>query len=291
MEEINILVIEDKKEEAAFLEESLQSQGYKVWLASSAEEGLKLFKAALFTVVVTELHMRGMNGVEITKELLKIKPNISIVVITAYSFVSSAVEAMEKGAYGYITKPFNPTEINIVLQRAVERFYLLSSDEDRKQFAELSIKDPLTGVYNRRFLKIYIPNRLSLMKRTVEKFSILLADIDYFKKYNDTKGHLAGDELLRKLCSLFRESLRPEDVIFRYGGEEFLIFLDHADKRNAPIVAERIRNLVNLYMPTTISIGVGTYPDDGGDLDDLISKVDGALYKAKELGRNRVCLA
>lgn len=288
MEEINILLIEDKKKDAAFLEEALHFLGYKVWLASGGEEGIKLVKSVPFVVVLTELRMSGMNGVEVTKEILKIKPNISVVVITAYSFISSAVEAMKEGAHGYITKPFNHSEIDIVIQRAVERFYLLSSDEDKKQFAELSIKDPLTGVYNRRFLKIYVPNKMSLMKRMSEKFSMLLVDIDHFKEYNDKNGHLLGDELLRKLCKLFEESIRLEDVVFRYGGEEFLIFLEHTDKKNAHMVAERIRNLVSLYIPTTISIGVGTYPDDEQNFDNLLSKVDQALYKAKELGRNRV---
>jgi diguanylate cyclase (GGDEF)-like protein len=290
MEEINVLVIEDKSEEAIFLESTLQSQGYKVWVDSTGEEAVRLFKTAPFAVVFTELHMLGMNGIEITKELIKIRPNVSVIVITAYPFISSAIEAMEAGAYGYITKPFNPTEINIVLERAIERFYFLSSDEEKKQFAELSIKDPLTGVYNRRFLKIYIPNKISSMKRVAEKFSILLIDIDYFKKYNDTNGRLAGDKLLREMCELFKQSLRNEDIIFRYGGEEFLIFLDHADKSRSSMVAERIRNLVNLSMPTTVSIGVGIYPDDGWDLDELIANVDKALYKAKESGRNKVCL-
>jgi len=290
MQDINILVIEDKKEDAGFLEETLKSQGYKVWLASSGEEGLKLFKGIPFAVVVTELHMGEMDGVEITKEMLKSKPNINVVVITAYTFISSAIEAMEEGAYGYITKPFNASEINIVLERAIERYFLLSSEEDRKQFAELSVKDPLTGVYNRRFLKIYIPNKISLMKRVSEKFSLLLVDIDYFKKFNDTNGHLAGDDLLRKMCKLFRETVRHEDFIFRYGGEEFLIFLDHIDKRSAQMVAERIRNLVNLYMPTSVSIGLGTYPDDGNNLEELFSKIDQALYRAKETGRNKVII-
>jgi len=289
MEEINILVIEDRKEDALFLENSLQSLGYRVWLASSGEEGMRLFNSTPFSAVITELHMPGMNGVEVTREVLKLKANTSVIVITAFAFINSAVEAMEEGAYGYITKPFNPAEISIVLERALERHFLLSSEEEKKEFAELSIKDPLTGVFNRRFLKIYIPNKISLMKRVAEKFSILLIDIDYFKKYNDSNGHQAGDELLRKMCKLFRDSLRPEDSIFRYGGEEFLIFLDHADKKGSVIVAERVRNLVNLCMPTTISAGVGTYPDDGQSLDDLVGKVDQALYRAKQTGRNKVC--
>ncbi|UCD15159.1 MAG: diguanylate cyclase [Candidatus Omnitrophota bacterium] len=290
MEPINVLVIEDKKGDLVSLEKILKASGYKVWSASRGGEGIKLAKSVSFAAVITELHMPRMNGIDITRALLRVNPQISIVVITAYTFISSAIEAMQEGAYGYVTKPFNSSEIRIVLERAVERFYLLSSDKKKERFAELSVKDSLTGVYNRRFLKMYVANRISLVERTTERFSLLMADIDYFKKYNDTKGHLAGDQLLKRMCEVFRESIRQEDVIFRYGGEEFIIFLAHTDKEGAILVAERIRTVVNLYMPTTVSIGVGTFPDDGAEFEKLVAKVDKALYKAKESGRNKVCI-
>ncbi|MBU1122127.1 MAG: diguanylate cyclase [Candidatus Omnitrophota bacterium] len=288
MESINVLIIEDKKEDLVFLEKILKSSGYKVWSASRGEEGIKLAKSVSFTAVITELHMPRMNGVDITRALLRVNPQISIVVITAYTFISSAIEAMEEGAYGYVTKPFNSSEIRIVLERAIERFFLLSSDKKKEKFAELSVRDGLTGVYNRRFLKMYIDNRISLVERTSERFSLLMVDIDYFKKYNDTKGHLAGDQLLKKMCEIFKEAIRQEDVIFRYGGEEFIIFLAHTGKDGAVLVAERIRTVVNLYMPTTVSLGVGTFPDDGKDFEKIVAKVDAALYNAKDMGRNKV---
>jgi diguanylate cyclase (GGDEF)-like protein len=291
MEEVNVLLIEDKKRDLTALENILRECGYKVWSAHSAEEGIKLVKNRPFAVVVTELYMPGFNGIDVTKAALKLQPRISVVVITAYTFISTAVEAMEEGAYGYVTRPFNPAEIRIVLERAIERFFLLSSDKKKEHFAELSVKDGLTDVYNRRFLKMYLKNKTSLANRSYDKFSLVMIDIDHFKRYNDTKGHLAGDELLRKMCELFKEAVREEDVIFRYGGEEFVIYLAHTDKPGAALVAERISSVINLYMPTTVSMGVATFPDDGTDLEELVSKADGALYKAKETGRNKICLA
>lgn len=290
MEKANILIIEDKKEDALFLEDTLKAQDYKVWTAHKPEEGVKIARNVPFGVVLTELYMPGINGIEITKEMFKINPAINTIVMTAYSFIEFAVEAMEAGAYGYITKPFNVSEIKIMIKRALERHALLSSNLEKEQFAEMSVKDSLTGAYNRRFLKVYINNKIMMMNRMLEKFSVLMIDIDFFKKYNDTNGHLAGDELLRKVAKLFYESIRKGDFVFRYGGEEFLLFLDNADKQSAYMVAERIRTTISLYLPATVSIGISTFPEDGEDFEKIVSNADGALYKAKESGRNKCCL-
>jgi len=291
MERTNVLIIEDKLEDSTILETTLKNAGYKVWATANGEEGIKIMRNVPFSVVVTELHMEPVSGIEVISEALKINPDLSIVVMTAYTFIELAVEAMEMGAYGYITKPFNMAEIKIVVKRAAERTNLLSSKKEKEQFAEMSVKDALTGVYNRRFLKVYLNNKIFMMNRMIEKFSVLMIDIDHFKRYNDTNGHQAGDELLRKACKLFHESIRKGDMVFRYGGEEFLVFLDNADKESAFVVAERIRNTVSLYLPSSVSIGVGTFPEDAEDLDSLVGKADAALYKAKETGRNKVCLS
>ena len=293
MDEINILIVEDKKENLIFLERTLETKGYKPWSCTNGKEAIKLIKNTPFAAVVTELHMPGLNGLEITKETLKHQPNASVIVITAYSFISSAVEAMEEGAYGYITKPFNTSEVKIVVERGVERYNLLTLHAEKKHFAQLSVKDDITGIYNHRFFRLYITHRFSSIKEGLssEKFSLLMIDLDFFKKYNDTYGHLAGDDLLRKISQLFQDAVHEKDTTFRYGGEEFVIFLDRADKKDASVVAERIHTLINLYMPVTVSIGISTYPDDAQLPDELVAKADEALYKAKETGRNRTCLA
>lgn len=291
MDDVNVLIIEDKKEDAVFLQETLKDAGYKVWCCANGEEGMRLVQTTPFAAVLTELLTPGMNGEEIAEQVLAINPAIGVVVMTTVSFISSAVEAMEAGAYGYVSKPFNASEIKIVLKRAVERFQLLGSSKKKDQFAEMSVKDGLTGLYNRRFLDVFMRKKLSFMEQESEKFSILMLDIDYFKKYNDTNGHSAGDQLLREAAKVYQKAVRKDDVVFRYGGEEFLVFLEYADKKGARIIAERILTSFSLYLPATVSIGVGTYPEDGQVLDDLLKKADAALYKAKENGRNQVCLA
>ena len=258
---------------------------------ASGEIGLKLAKSNSFSVVITELRMPGMNGVDVTRAIRKISPMTEVIVITAFSFIGSAVEAMEAGAYGYVTKPFNSSEIKIAVSRALERLQLLGSGQKKEHYAELSAKDGLTSIFNRRFLDIFIPRKIEKARNSSEEFSVVMIDIDHFKEYNDTHGHVAGDEALKKTAELLQASLRGNDVVFRYGGEEFALCLDKANKRCADMVAERVRSSVELYLPVTISMGISSYPEDGKDMDALIKKADGALYQAKESGRNRICLA
>ena len=290
-EEENILIVEDNQRDAFFLEGLLKGLGHRVWLTTNGEDAILLVKHNPFAVVVTELHIPGMNGIEITKAVLKIAPFTNVVVMTAYSFIDSAVAAMEQGAYGYITKPFNPSEIRIVLERTLERSRLVRSTQEKNEFAELSIKDALTGVYNRRYFQICVSSKISHIRPNSPGFSLLMVDVDDFKKYNDTQGHLAGDELLRKICKIFQEAIRREDYVFRYGGEEFVLFLDHTKKAEARVVGERICTLTHLYTGSTVSIGVSGFPEDGSGIEELISHADSALYQAKGGGKNRVCIA
>lgn len=291
MDEVNVLVMEDDRQAAGLLEETLTAAGYKVWVVDRPQRGLELAREMTFAAVVTELRFAGMNGVEAVKAIGKVSPETSVVVLTPYAFIASAVEAMEAGAYGYATKPLNPAEVRMVVQRAVERFSLLTSSGERRRFAELAVTDGLTGLYNHRYFKLCLSQRLVDIKAHAEHFSLLLADLDDFKQYNDTHGHPAGDDLLRALSQVLAKAARQEDLVFRYGGEEFVVLLDHADKRSATLVADRLRLLVNLHTPTTVSIGVSTCPEDGTDAQALIATADAALYRAKAEGKNRICVA
>lgn len=287
-----IVVVEDDPKAAALLGATLKAAGHHVWVVDHPQRAVQLAREAPLAVVVTELRFAGMNGVELAKTMAQTSPETSVVVMTAYSFISSAVAAMEAGAYGYITKPFNPAEVRIVVERAVERYWLLSSQTDKQQFAELSIKDGLTGVYNHRYFKISLVKALTALGQAkTGRLSLLMLDLDNFKQYNDTKGHQAGDQLLRELCRVLGKAVRAEDLVFRYGGEEFVVLLRQVEKPTATLVAERIRTLVGLYTPATVSIGVSTAPDDGVEGETLLAKADGALYRAKEGGKNKVCVA
>ncbi len=288
--EINILVVEDDPQAAALLETALKSVGYRVWLTADPREALEILRSSFFPVAITELRSSRMNGIQFTGEVHKISRGTNVLVITLYSFISSAIEAMESGAYGYITKPLNSAEIRIVVERAVERFFLLSAGDEKDYFVDLAVRDGLTGLFNRRYFNELINLEFNRIRRNPAALSLLMLDIDNFKNYNDTQGHPAGDELLKNAAKVFNNSVRTMDIVCRYGGEEFIIILPQTDKKSAQIIAERLRVQVALYLPTTVSIGIATSPEDAQEIEQLIQKADGALYQAKKTGKNKWCV-
>ena len=152
----------------------------------------------------------------------------------------------------------------------------------------LALHDPLTGLANRRLMKIEMDKNFDLVKRYGGQFAVIMLDIDHFKKYNDTYGHQKGDKLLARLARILLREMRRVDNVFRYGGEEFLILLTQTDHSMACKVAERLRKIVEETTEVTISLGVSSYDDVIPDQETLIQMADTALYRAKEGGRNRV---
>jgi two-component system cell cycle response regulator len=185
------------------------------------------------------------------------------------------------GEVGYLTRVFNTM---------VE-----SLRKNRAELERLSTTDILTGLGNRRHLMNLLPQEIERARRAAKPFSILMLDVDHFKKYNDTQGHQAGDEVLARVGAVLRDSIRPYDCAARYGGEEFLIVLSGAALDHARECAERIRKQVRAEPfeggPMTVSIGIAEYPSHGTTADAIIGQADAALYEAKRSGRDRVTCA
>ena len=166
---------------------------------------------------------------------------------------------------------------------------------------QAAITDALTGIYNRRFFVETLEKQMSLAKRHQEPLSLLIADLDHFKKLNDTYGHTAGDRALQQVSMILKDSIRTSDVLCRYGGEEFAIIMSKTGITGAIEKADKIRQYVeSAHFDTitpgkslgmTISIGVASFPENGTEYDALVDAADGALYKAKRNGRNRVEMA
>lgn len=160
-----------------------------------------------------------------------------------------------------------------------------------EQTKALSLHDPLTGLANRRYMEIFLERGFNEARRYGRLLSVIMLDIDHFKKYNDTHGHQAGDKLLQEIARIIMECVRDTDLVARYGGEEFLILLPEIDMTRAPEVAERLRRAVEEKAGVTISLGVSSFSQGMEKKEELVHKADEALYRAKEEGRNRVVMA
>ncbi|MCG6982531.1 MAG: diguanylate cyclase [Deltaproteobacteria bacterium] len=200
---------------------------------------------------------------------------------------------------GYLTEVFN----DMVARLRQGREELASINETLRQknveLHQISITDSLTGLYNRKHLMETLDKEVTRSERYSHPFSLLVIDIDHFKNYNDTYGHLAGDEVLRRLASVFKETIRNSDYAARYGGEEFIIILPEISPEQGVEAAERIRRKVaeqkfegdGEEIAVRISVGVASYPENGEDAETVMRNADEALYEAKRLGRNQVILA
>ncbi len=197
------------------------------------------------------------------------------------------------------TPPFSTDELRFLevvasqTALALERVKLIAFLE------RLSLTDPLTGVANRRHLEWRLSEEVARSSRYQYPLSALMLDIDHFKQVNDTYGHQVGDEVLKQLAQRLQQTLRRTDFIARYGGEEFLILAPQTPSDRALLMAERLRQLVankpfsitpDLNLTITVSIGVAIFPDHAQNESELVKAADAALYRAKETGRNRVCL-
>jgi len=189
-------------------------------------------------------------------------------------------------------------EISLLEQRLALEEEIKKRIAAEKELRRLATTDPLTGIRNRRYFFEFANNELARTRRNNRAFSIILFDVDHFKRTNDTFGHQAGDYVLKTITATCHENLRQIDVLARYGGEEFIILLPDTSIDNAEKVADKIRTLIanqeitfeNHHIPVTVSIGVASFSTNSELLDDLLSRADDALYQAKEAGRNCVIL-
>lgn len=287
--EFNILVIEDDDRTFKVILDGLINSEYKLHRVTTGEEALRLAKEGCFVAIITEIQMEDINGVELIRRLKKIDRRINIIGMTVYSFVSSAVEAMKEGVYAYLLKPLNIEELNLVLRRAIENTFLLIQAGQRQYYQDISTMDGLTGVFNHRHFHEMLEWKISHLNRSPQSFSLFIIDIDNFKKYNDTQGHVGGDKVLHDFAQLLASSTRDNDMVFRYGGEEFAVILGETDQANALKVGERLLAMVRSRLPVTISVGLATFPKNAQTKADLVVRADKALYRAKSTGKNRIC--
>lgn len=272
---------------------------YYIDLAPSFDAAMSMIDKKSYNVVIAEINTPGATGVEILHKLKEAKSDIPVVVITTFNSVSLAVEAMKAGAYDYITTPFNVDELKIIIFHASEWRRMVEEVKEKRIFQELSLMDGLTQIYNRRYFDELLRREASRAARYHHKFSLLLVDVDDFKKYNDTYGHQAGDEALRVVANCLVHETRTTDFVARYGGEEFAVITPHTDKKYVSFMAARIARYIahkvivvndTVKAGVTVSIGAATFGEDTVVKEELVKLADQALYEAKKYGKNGVCI-
>lgn len=298
MERDRILIVNGDEGVRNTLYESLKND-YDVLTIESFTKALKIYRESSFNIVITEVNTSETQGIEVLRKFKEEKSDIPIIVVTTYKSVSIAVEAMKVGAYDYITKPFNKDELKLAVLHALEWKKLVEEAKEKKIYQELALLDDLTQIYNRRYFDELLRREIERSARYFQKFSLLMVDIDDFKRCNDTYGHLAGDKVLKETAKILLQKTRNTDFVARYGGEEFVIIAPCTDKKGAATIAARLVAIVNKkefiiesskIEGISISIGISTFSEDASEREKLIQSADAALYQAKKLGKNRVCL-
>lgn len=294
--EVNILIVDDEVGVRDSMQEFIEMAGFNSSIASSAEEALELLNSNSIQVVITDILLPGMGGLELTK-LIKKEYNSDVIVMTGYSGDYSYEEAINMGASDFVIKPVRLEELLLRLKRVLKERDL-SQERVRmmEKLQRLAITDGLTKLHNSRSFYSQIEVEVDRFNRYKHPLSLLLLDIDHFKQYNDSYGHLEGDKVLVKISQLIKSCLRKLDTAYRYGGEEFTVILPETTCKEAQKVAERIRNAVKTEsfppeqknkITITISIGVTQYAPQE-ELSAFIQRADKAMYASKQNGRNKV---
>lgn len=301
---LDVLILEDSLTQALRLQLILESQGYRVTVAGNGMEGLALLENNPFSIVITDWVMPKMDGCEFCHAVRERESSkyVYIILLTTKGSQDDIVAGLEAGADDYLVKPVDESELAARLSTAKRIIELERSLQQRnEEISRLSVTDPLTNVYNRRYLNEYLLKEIARASRSGRSLSIVLCDIDHFKRVNDTYGHLVGDQVLQEFSKNLKKVVRTTDWISRYGGEEFVIVYPEIDLEGAQQAAERCRIAVSegrvsvgdQEVLITSSFGIvscvpaGMEMDNEACMDAMISAADECLYQAKHAGRNR----
>ncbi|MDD2686327.1 MAG: diguanylate cyclase [Gallionella sp.] len=309
---MRVLVVEDDRVMRTLLVKMLESAGHQVSIAANGEEALQLIERVRPQLVVTDWVMPKMSGLELCRELRTQLQHreIYVIVVTVQESADKLVEAFEAGADDYLLKPLTP-KIFFARLRAAQRVIQLQEELafDREQLLRFAkdlteanerlqrqaLTDALTSLPNRRFAMERLEQEWALTQRGDRALSCLMVDIDHFKSINDKHGHQIGDEALKLVAITLRHAARTQDVVCRYGGEEFVVICPDTSLADACQCAERLRLNVlaeglklsdGSLLRMTASIGVAQKQSDTPTLESLLIRADDNLYAAKAAGRN-----
>ena len=294
-----VLVVDDH---ASTIDKAKAALGPKsaMEIVASAEEALALAGKRDFDLIITSRRLPGADGLRLCSDLKSIDRSrfTPILMVTEPDDLDALRRALEMGVNDYVLRPIDEAELRARARTQIKRKHYADCLRNLVNDAvEMAVKDPLTGLYNRRYLDSHLRSLLARSADSGEPVSLLMFDIDLFKSVNDVHGHASGDAVLVEFAERLRDGVRGTNLVARFGGEEFIIVMPGTDLEGAAAIAERLRCEVagkpfsHETMPdldVTVSAGVAAFRGAGDSADKLILRADKALYAAKRDGRNRV---
>ena len=294
-----VLLVEDSPSQLAWMTALLSAQGFDIDSFGGAEAALESLLYEDYDLVITDIVLEGnMSGINLVRAIRRLdseKSQVPIFAMSAYDDVARRLELYHLGVNDYMTKPIIGEEMIYRIANLIDRQRLkLELEQERDSLKQLAMIDMTSNLYNRTAFNLLVPKQLAQAERNELPISLVVMDLDFFKKVNDTYGHETGDRVLKDVGLWLRSTLRQGDMVFRWGGEEFLLLLNNCMAEFALQVVEKLRQrFVSREMggiKVTASFGIAAiegYPNNKS-LDDCFKEADQALYKAKENGRNRV---
>ena len=294
----NILIVDDGQLNINFIKKALEALKPTIIEAGSIKEIQGIAEKSMIDIVLSNLNLKHEDGLMVCSALrsMLLTRHIPVLLIAGENDTEKVVRGLDLGANDYLIEPLDEHELfaRVKSQLKHKKYYeiLRSGVEQHIMF---SFVDPLTSAFNRRYLEAHLPRILKMAMVQNKPLSMLMLDIDFFKKVNDTYGHGTGDTVLRSVSGYIANSTRPSDFLVRMGGEEFAVVMPETRLNDAFKVADRIRKKIEKgevaydenTVKVTVSIGVAEAAENSS-ADDLLEAADKALYRAKEAGRNRV---
>ncbi|MBI5561281.1 MAG: diguanylate cyclase [Deltaproteobacteria bacterium] len=300
-----VLLVDDSSEARAAMKSALRETFTHFIEADDGLSAIKAFVEEKPCFIITDIEMPSISGYKFITTIRAMEDgrNVPIIMLSGTKqSLKNKLSGFNAGASDFLMKPYEDDEL-IARVRALLRVHRLMEELKEKNLLleKLAVTDELTGLYNRRYFFESVKSHMALGLRYHFKIACLLMDIDHFKKINDTCGHMAGDDILRKMGRLLNSCKREGELLARFGGEEFIICLFNTDSESALLAAERFRHLIKSYdfssalYPSrriTVSVGVSIYPQSRPiTIDDLIKTADKAMYQSKADGRDRVTIS
>jgi two-component system, cell cycle response regulator len=285
-----ILVIDDSPDIHALVKVRLGKEDVVIYSAHNGASGIAAALEIQPDLILLDVEMPDQDGFSVCAKLKADSrtKDISIIFLTGATSTEDKILGLELGATDYVTKPFDPAELRARVRASLRTRYLV------ELLSKKAMIDGLTGLWNRTYLDAHLVIELSSARRSGQPLSCIMADVDNFKSINDGCGHGFGDDVLRTIAAAFTQTCRIEDIVCRYGGEEFTILLPNTPLQGAAELAERLRIAVESRplsyrdVPVTITCSFGVADLRGPVPPSLVELADEALYRAKHSGRNRV---